>query len=66
VDGVDPCEKSDKLHSCKEVKTSLAMYALKKELKLNKAETSLMRGCAGFKRWVYNFGLEMLTASASL
>jgi putative transposase len=63
LDGVDPCEKSDKLHSCKEVKTSLAMYALKRELKLNKVETSLMRGCAGFKRWVYNFGLEMLTAS---
>lgn len=39
------------------------MYALKRELKLNKVETSLMRGCAGFKRWVYNFGLSMLTAS---
>ncbi|MFB8788557.1 MAG: transposase [Potamolinea sp.] len=63
MDGVDPCQKSAQLHSCQEVKTSLAMYALKKELKLNKVETSLMRGCAGFKRWVYNFGLEMLTAS---
>lgn len=39
------------------------MYAIKRELKLNKVETSLMRGCAGFKRWVYNFGLDMLTAS---
>ncbi len=39
------------------------MYALKRELKLNKVETSLMRGCAGFKRFVYNFGLDMLTAS---
>ncbi|MGL4619661.1 MAG: hypothetical protein ACRCZS_11480 [Chroococcidiopsis sp.] len=28
------------------------MYAIKRELKLNKVETSLMRGCAGFKRWV--------------
>ncbi len=42
------------------------MYALKRELKLNKVETSLMRGCAGFKRFVYNFGLEMLVASWEL
>jgi putative transposase len=36
------------------------MYALKRELKLNNVETSLMRGLAGFKRWVYNFGLDLL------
>ncbi|MEH2134533.1 MAG: transposase [Nostoc sp.] len=41
------------------------MFALKRELKLNKVETSLMGGNAGFKRWVYNFGLELLTASWS-
>jgi putative transposase len=39
------------------------MFAIKRELKLNQIETSLMRGCAGFKRFVYNFGLELLTAS---
>lgn len=39
------------------------MYAIKRELKLNKKETSLMRGCAGFKRLVYNFGLSMICAS---
>ena len=39
------------------------MYAIKRELKLNNVETSLMRGCAGFKRLVYNFGLSMLCAS---
>lgn len=39
------------------------MFALSRELKLNKVETSLMRGCAGFKRFVYNFGLELLTSS---
>lgn len=39
-----------------------SMYALKRELKLNKRETSQMRGNAGFKRWVYNFGIELLTA----
>ena len=39
------------------------MYALKRELKLNKVETSQMRGCAGFKRWVYNYGLDLLQAS---
>lgn len=39
------------------------MFAIKRELKLNKVETSLMRGCAGFKRFVYNFGLALLTSS---
>jgi len=41
------------------------MYAIKRELKLNNKETSLMRGMAGFRRFVYNFGLEMLVASWS-
>mgnify|MGYP003433713684 FL=1 len=39
------------------------MFAIKRELKLNQVETSLMRGCAGFRRFVYNFGLKLLTAS---
>ncbi|MBD0361987.1 MAG: transposase [Coleofasciculus sp. C3-bin4] len=39
------------------------MYAIKRELKLNNVETSLMRGLAGFRRWVYNFGLDLLIAS---
>jgi putative transposase len=39
------------------------MYALKKELKLNNKEVSQMRGLSGFKRVVYNLGLELLTAS---
>jgi putative transposase len=39
------------------------MYAIKRELKLNKVETSLLRGNAGFKRWVYNFGLDLVQAS---
>jgi putative transposase len=41
------------------------MFAIKRELKLNKVETSLMRGNAGFKRFVYNYGLELLTTSWS-
>ncbi|WP_207714293.1 RNA-guided endonuclease TnpB family protein [Scytonema sp. UIC 10036] len=41
------------------------MYAFKRELKLNNKETSKMRGMAGFRRFVYNFGLEMLKASWS-
>lgn len=41
------------------------MFAIKRELKLNNVETSLMRGNAGFKRFVYNYGLELLTASWS-
>lgn len=39
------------------------MYAIKRELKLNKVETSLLRGNAGFKRWVYNYGLSLIQAS---
>jgi putative transposase len=39
------------------------MYTIKRELKLNNVETSLMRGLAGFRRWVYNFGLDLLIAS---
>ncbi|MBD3561542.1 transposase, partial [Planktothrix sp. FACHB-1355] len=39
------------------------MYALKRELKLNNREISLMRGGAGYRRFVYNFGLQLLTAS---
>jgi putative transposase len=42
------------------------MYALKRELKLNNKEASLLRGNAGFKRFVYNYGLELLKASWSL
>lgn len=39
------------------------MYALKRELKLNNKERSLMRGCAGFKRFVYNYCLDLIVAS---
>ncbi|MBD2441621.1 RNA-guided endonuclease TnpB family protein [Nostoc sp. FACHB-110] len=39
------------------------MYALKRELKLNNKERSLMRGIAGFKRFVYNYALDLITAS---
>ncbi len=39
------------------------MFAIKRELKLNNKERSLMRGIAGFKRFVYNYGLSLITAS---
>ena len=39
------------------------MYAVKRELKLNNKETSGMRGMSGFKRLVYNLGLQLLKAS---
>lgn len=42
------------------------MYALKLELKLNNKERSLLKGCAGFKRVVYNFGLTLVKDSWSL
>ncbi|MBU7586386.1 MAG: transposase [Nostoc sp. TH1S01] len=39
------------------------MYAVKRELKLNNKERSLMCGIAGFKRFVYNYALSLITAS---
>jgi putative transposase len=39
------------------------MYAIKRELKLNNKERSLVRGCAGFKRFVYNYCLDLIVAS---
>lgn len=39
------------------------MFAIKRELRLNKVETSQMRGLAGFKRFVYNYGLDLIQAS---
>ncbi len=39
------------------------MYALKLELKLNNKEQTYLRGCAGYKRFVWNFALELLKAS---
>lgn len=41
------------------------MYAIKLELKLNNKERSKLAGCAGFKRFVYNFGLELVQQSWS-
>lgn len=42
------------------------MYAIKLELKLNNKERSLLAGCAGFKRVVYNFGLDLVKNSWQL
>ncbi|MDJ0799309.1 MAG: transposase [Calothrix sp. MO_167.B12] len=39
------------------------MYSLKLELKLNNQQRSFLNGCAGFSRFVYNFGLDLLTQS---
>ncbi|MBD2199359.1 MULTISPECIES: RNA-guided endonuclease InsQ/TnpB family protein [Calothrix] len=39
------------------------MYAINRELKLNKKERSLMRGMAGFRRFVYNYALDLIMAS---
>ncbi|MGI2904278.1 RNA-guided endonuclease InsQ/TnpB family protein [Tolypothrix sp. VBCCA 56010] len=41
------------------------MHAIKRELKLNKKEISQMRGNAGFKRFVYNYGLDLMISSWS-
>lgn len=39
------------------------MFFIKKELKLNNKERSLMFGMAGFKRFFYNYGLDLIIAS---
>ena len=39
------------------------MYAIKRELKLNNKEKSFFAGCAGFSRFVYNYGLSLLKAT---
>lgn len=39
------------------------MYAIKRELKLNNKEVSLLRGISGFKRFVYNYGLSLIIYS---
>jgi putative transposase len=41
------------------------MYAIKRELKLNNRQRTQMRGCAGFKRFVYNYCLDLIVASWS-
>jgi len=42
------------------------MYALKLELKLNNKERYALKGCAGFRRFVYNFGLALVKDSWNL
>jgi putative transposase len=39
------------------------MYAIKREVELNNKETSLMHGIAGFKRYIYNYCINLLVAS---
>ena len=42
------------------------MYALKLELKLNNKERSLLAQCAGYARFVYNYGLNMVKGTSCL
>lgn len=37
------------------------MFAIKRELKLNNKEKTLMAKHSGFSRWVYNYGLSLMT-----
>ncbi|NEO11774.1 MULTISPECIES: transposase [unclassified Moorena] len=39
------------------------MYAIKRELKVNNTEANCLDQCAGFSRFVYNYGLWMMKAS---
>lgn len=41
------------------------MFAIKRELKLNNKEAGYLAGCAGYSRFVYNFGLAMAKGSWS-
>ena len=42
------------------------MYSIKLELKLNNKERSLMAGCAGYARFVYNYGLNMVNGTKGM
>ncbi|WP_414587606.1 helix-turn-helix domain-containing protein [Scytonema sp. PCC 10023] len=42
------------------------MYSLKLELKLNNKEKTKLHGCAGFARFVYNFGLSLPSSERRL
>lgn len=37
------------------------MFAIKRRLKLNNKHKTFFSGCAGYSRFVYNYGLELLT-----
>ena len=39
------------------------MYAIKRELKLNNKQKSFFAGCAGYSRFVYNYGLSLIKDS---
>lgn len=43
----------------------ITMFAIKRELKLNNKEASRLAGCAGYSRFVYNYGLAMMKDSWS-
>ncbi|MGD1717527.1 RNA-guided endonuclease InsQ/TnpB family protein [Dapis sp. BLCC M172] len=42
------------------------MYSIKLELKLNNKERSLMAQCAGYARFVYNYGLNMVNGTKGM
>ena len=42
------------------------MYSVKLELKLNNKERSLMTKCAGYARFVYNYGLNMVNGTKGM
>ena len=42
------------------------MYAIKRELKLNNKEKTFFKECAGFSRFVYNYGLILVKESWNL
>jgi putative transposase len=41
----------------------VTIYAIKRELKLNNKEKRFFAGCAGFSRFVYDYGLSVLKAT---
>ncbi|MGD1713283.1 helix-turn-helix domain-containing protein [Dapis sp. BLCC M172] len=42
------------------------MYAKKLELKVNNQERSKMSQCAGYARFVYNYGLSMVNGTQAM
>jgi putative transposase len=48
------------------VKKNIVMFAIKRELKLNNKQKSYFAACAGYARFVYNYGLALIKESWNL
>ena len=60
---LDNPDNSPKVASEVQIMVEIPMYAIKRELKVNNKEANWLDQCAGFSRFVYNYGLWIMKAS---